>query len=80
MNIILWTDDIMSRVRIESRWKNVGANIVKRGDEGTADLMVIDLQAQEALQTIKRLRATRPDMYLIAYGPHVDGAALKTAR
>jgi len=80
MNIILWTDDIMSRVRIESRWKKVGANIIKRSDEESADLIVIDMQAQEALQTIKRLRASRPDMYLIAYGPHVDGAALKTAR
>ena len=80
MNIILWTDDLMSRVRMESRWKNEGTNIIKRNDEGLADLIVIDLQAHGALQTIKRLRASRPEVHLIAYGPHVDGAALKTAR
>jgi hypothetical protein len=80
MNIVLWTDDLMSRVRIESRWKKAGATIMKRSDEGSADLIVMDLQANDAMQHIMRLRASRPDLYLIAYGPHVDGSALKTAR
>jgi hypothetical protein len=80
MNIVLWTDDLMSRVRIESRWKKAGATIMKRSDEGSADLIVMDLQANEAMHHIMRLRTSRPDLYLIAYGPHVDGSALKTAR
>lgn len=80
LKILLWTDDLMSRTRIESRWKIAGAQLVKRNDEATADLLVMDLGAKDALSHIERLRTERPELEIIAYGPHVDGAAFKAAR
>ena len=80
MKIFLRTDDLMSRVRIESRWKNVGLEVIKRSTEENADLVVIDLESQGAINHINRLRSQRPGVRIIAYGPHVDGAAFRTAR
>ena len=80
MKILLWTDDIMSRVRIESRWKAAGAQTLKRQSADTPDLIVVDLTATAALEEMKRLRVTFPEASMIAFGPHVDGEAFRRAR
>ena len=80
MKILLWTDDVMSRVRIESRWKTAGAQILKRHSPEAPDLIVVDLTAAAALGQMRRLRAAFPEVSIIAFGPHVDGAAFTRAR
>ena len=80
MKILLWTDDLMSRIRIESRWKSAGAQILKRRSPETPDLIVVDLTATAALEEMKRLRTTFPEASMIAFGPHVDGEAFRRAR
>lgn len=80
MKIMLWTDDLMSRVRIESAWKNAGAQVLKKDAAETPDLVVMDLTAREALAHIRALRGANPVVDILAFGPHVDGDAFKAAR
>lgn len=48
MKILLWSDDLMSRVRIESRWKAAGAQMLRRDSAETPELIVVDLTARDA--------------------------------
>ena len=80
MKILLWSDDLMSRVRIESRWKAAGAQIIKKDSAEAPDLIVVDLIARDAAGHIHRLRAQYPTTDIIAFGPHVDGDAFRAAR
>lgn len=70
----------MSRVRIESRWKAAGAQLVKKDSTDTPDLIVVDLTARDAAGHIRRLRAQHPATDILAFGPHVDGDAFRAAR
>lgn len=80
MKIMLWTDDLMSRVRIESAWKNAGAQVLKKSATEIPDLVVMDLTAREALTHIRSFRESNPGVDILAFGPHVDGEAFKAAR
>jgi DNA-binding NarL/FixJ family response regulator len=78
--ILLWCDDLMTRVRIESRWKAVGASMLRRDGEDAPDFIVLDLTVKDAMTVLGNLRAKFPEASLIAFGPHVDGDALKAAK
>ncbi len=80
MKILLWMDDLMGRVRIESRFKAAGAEVLKKGSGERPDLIVLDLTAKGALEHIAELKGRFPDVPLIAFGPHVAGEAFKAAR
>jgi DNA-binding NarL/FixJ family response regulator len=70
----------MSRVRIESAWKNAGAQVLKKGVTEAPDFIVMDLTARDALAHIALLRAAHPAADIVAFGPHVDGEAFKAAK
>jgi DNA-binding NarL/FixJ family response regulator len=80
MKILLWSDDLMSRVRIESAWKQAGAQVLKKTATDHPDYIVVDLTARDALAHIERLRADFPDVDILAFGPHVDGEGFKAAK
>ncbi len=80
MKVLLWCDDLMSRVRIESAWKQAGAQVLRKNDPERPEYVVVDLTARDALAHIGRLRAEFPDVDILAFGPHVDGEAFKAAR
>ena len=70
----------MSRTRIESAWKAAGAQVLRKNTTEQPELVVMDLTAHNALAEIERLRAADPDVDILAFGPHVDGAVFKQAR
>lgn len=80
MKILLWSDDLMSRVRIESGWKAAGAQMLRKDSAETPDLVVVDLLAKDALEHIRRLHGLHPRLPIVAFGPHVDGEAFKEAK
>ncbi len=80
MKILLWSDDLMSRVRIESRWQAAGAQLLKRDSAETPDLVVVDLTARDAAGHIRRLREQFPATDILAFGPHVDADGFREAR
>jgi DNA-binding NarL/FixJ family response regulator len=80
MKILLWSDDLMSRTRIESAWKAAGAQVLRKNASEQPDLVVMDLTARNALDEITRLRGANPDLDILAFGPHVDGDAFKAAK
>lgn len=80
MKILLWSDDIMSRTRIESAWKAAGAQVLRKNTTETPDLIVMDLTARNATEEVRRLRTAWPQVDLVAFGPHVDGDAFKAAK
>jgi DNA-binding NarL/FixJ family response regulator len=70
----------MSRVRIESRWKAAGAQLLKRDSTETPDLIVVDLTARDAAGHIHKLRGQFPATDILAFGPHVDAEGFRAAR
>jgi CheY-like chemotaxis protein len=80
MNILLWTDDLLGRVRMESRWKAADANVLRKNTRERPDMIVMDLQARDAMDHIARLHRDYPDVPIIAYGPHVKVDAFDRAR
>jgi hypothetical protein len=80
MKILLWSDDIMSRVRIESRWKSAGAEMLRRDSADTPELIVVDLTARDATAYIRKLHEQFPATDLLAFGPHVDADGFRLAR
>jgi DNA-binding NarL/FixJ family response regulator len=80
MKILLWSDDLMSRVRIESRWKAAGAQLLKRDSAETPDLIVIDLTARDAAGRIRELRQRFPGTDILVFGPHVDAEGFRAAK
>jgi DNA-binding NarL/FixJ family response regulator len=80
MKILLWSDDLMSRVRIESRWKAAGAELLKRDSADTPDLVVVDLTARDAAGHIRKLREQFPATDILAFGPHVDAEGFRAAK
>jgi DNA-binding NarL/FixJ family response regulator len=43
-------------------------------------LVMVDLQAGEAVEAVRRLRTAAPGAEVVAFGPHVAEAALEAAR
>lgn len=80
MKILLWSDDLMSRVRIESRWKAAGAQMLRRDSAETPELIVVDLTARDAAGYIRKLHEQFPTTHLLAFGPHVDADGFRQAR
>jgi DNA-binding NarL/FixJ family response regulator len=80
MKILLWSDDLMSRVRTESRWKAAGAQLLKRDSTDTPDLIVVDLTARDAAGQIRKLRGQFPATDILAFGPHVDAEGFRAAK
>lgn len=80
MKLLLWTDDLMTRTRLASRWQAAGAQLLRRDDAGTPDLVVLDLTAADALSHLSELRRRWPDAELIAFGPHVDTDVFRQAK
>jgi DNA-binding NarL/FixJ family response regulator len=80
MKILLWSDDIMSRVRIESRWKSAGAQMQRRDTAEIPELIVVDLTARDAAGHIRKLRKQFPATEIIAFGPHVDTDGFREAK
>jgi DNA-binding NarL/FixJ family response regulator len=80
MKILLWSDDLMSRVRIESRWKAAGAQLLRRDAAETPDLIVVDLTARDAAGHIRRFRGQFPSVDILAFGPHVDADGFRDAK
>ncbi|MCR4332957.1 MAG: hypothetical protein NUV34_09715 [Sulfuricaulis sp.] len=80
MKILLWSDDLMSRVRIESRWKAAGALMLRRDAPETPDLIVVDLTARDAAGHIRKWRARFPATDILAFGPHVDADGFREAK
>jgi DNA-binding NarL/FixJ family response regulator len=80
MKILLWSDDLMSRVRIESHWKAAGAQMLRRDAVETPDLIVVDLTARDAAGHIRKLCEQFPATDILAFGPHVDANAFREAK
>jgi DNA-binding NarL/FixJ family response regulator len=80
VKILLWCDDLMSRVRIESRWKSAGAEMLRRNAAETPELIVVDLTARDAVGHIRKLREQFPSTDIIAFGPHVDAGGFREAK
>ncbi len=80
VKILLLSDDLMTRVRIESRWKSAGAQLLKNDPAAEPDLIVVDLGAADALERITRMHSAHPDTNILGFGPHVDGDAFRQAK
>src|SRR5690348_6077664 len=80
MKILIWTDDLMTRMRLESAWSKAGATVLKKTSGETPDCIVIDLTARDALGHIARLRAAHPQVEVIGFGPHYDAESFKAAK
>jgi DNA-binding NarL/FixJ family response regulator len=80
MKILLWCDDLMTRMRLESAWKAAGATVLKKKTTEAPDCIVIDLAVRRVLEHIRELRASHPQTDIIAFGPHFDGDAFKEAK
>lgn len=80
MNILLRTDDLMSRVRLSSHWAKVGHEVTTTPGAVTPDMVVVDLSNRQALDRLRQDRTAFPATTIVAFGPHVDGETLKNAR
>lgn len=80
MKILLWCDDLMNRVRLESAWKAAGATVLKKTSAETPDCIVIDLGVRNACEQIARMRTEHPAVDIVAFGPHFDGDAFAAAK
>lgn len=80
MNIFLLCDELMSRTRLASAWKQAGATVIKSTDGTTPDYIVVDLTARDALARVAHLRAASPSIDILAFGPHVEGDLLLAAK
>lgn len=80
MKILLWCDDLISKMRLESAWKAAGATVLKKNSSEAPDCIVIDLGVRDASGHIARLRATHPETEIIAFGPHFDAEAFEAAK
>ncbi len=80
MKVLLVTDNLMTRAGLRGGLAGTGAEILPGAAEGAPDLIVVDLTARDAAGAVGRLRATHPEAPILAFGPHVDGAAFSAAR
>ena len=80
MNVRLHCKDLMTRTRLASRWQAAGAHMLRPDSEETPGLIVIDVDENEALDTLAAERARYPDARIVVFGPHVEGEALRTAK
>lgn len=79
MHVHLDTPDLMTRVRLESRWRSAGATVTSSQVPEQPDLVVVDLGSR-GVEAVSSWRERCPDATILAFGPHVEGAMLKAAR
>ena len=77
MRILLWTDNLLTRSNLKGTWSNNGARLLRPGATGKAELIVVDLNARDAMGHSRRLREQNPHAQIVAFGPHVDGETFK---
>ncbi len=80
MNILLCTDNLMTRAQLEDTWRKAGAELISAGSRTMPDLILVDLTLDAAPAIIEALRTDYPGTELLVFGPHVDGDAFKQAR
>lgn len=79
MKILLWCDDLVIRLKLEAAWKTAGATMLKKTSPEIPDCIVIDLGGRHALRNIAHLRATNPQVDVIAFAPEYDGELFAAA-
>ena len=80
MNILLYSDNLMTRAQLEGTWRNAGAVVFSKDAEAQPDLIVVDLTANAVMAQIQMYRTDYPDTEILVFGPHVDGDAFRQAR
>jgi hypothetical protein len=80
IKILLWCDDLMNRMRLESAWKAAGATMLKKKTTEVPDCIVIDLAVRNACTHIASLRAAHPDVDIVAFGPKFDAETFAAAK
>jgi hypothetical protein len=75
--VVAFTNDLMDRSRLTGAWPELEVARTP-GDAAGADYVVVDLAAHGA--SLAAIRAAAPGARLVAYGPHVDEAAMAAAR
>lgn len=80
MKIQLWSNDLVGRMRLESVWKTSGFTLLKKTTAETPDCIVVDLGMRDSLARIAQLRASHPQVDIVAFGAKFDEAAFKAAR
>ena len=80
MKVLLWCDDLMSRMRLDSAWKAAGVTVLKKTTAETPDCIVVDLAVRNACDRIAQLRASHPTVEIIAFAPHFDAEAFQAAK
>jgi DNA-binding NarL/FixJ family response regulator len=79
MKIQLWCDDLTTRFRLEARWTEAGATMLKKSATEDPDCVVIDLRGRRALEHIARLRAERPAVDIVAFAAEFDAELFDAA-
>ena len=77
MRVAALVDDLLDQSRISAALPDVTV-CRDRAGVGDADVIVVDLAGHAA--DVAALRHERPAARIVAYGPHVDDAALAAAR
>ncbi|MGA7800693.1 MAG: hypothetical protein WCC36_07755 [Gammaproteobacteria bacterium] len=80
MKLLLWTDDLMTRTRLASRWQAAGAELLRRDGDDIPDLVVLDLTAADALSHLAQIQVRWPHAEVVAFGPHVDADVFRQAK
>ena len=77
MRVVALVDDLMDRSKVSSAFPD--AQFARDAvAAGGADVVIVDLARHG--DTVGALRAAAPRARLVAFGPHVDDAALDRAR
>jgi hypothetical protein len=72
MKLLLWSDDLVGRMRLESLWQAAGVEVLKKSSSERPDCIVIDLAAREVLAQVARLRSLHADVEIIGYAARFD--------
>ena len=76
MRVLLATRDLMFRSKLGAVVQAAGAEATR--DEAAADLVVLDVEASEAMERIRGLVGR--GVAVLAFGPHVRAELLRAAR
>jgi hypothetical protein len=80
VHIHLDTPDLMTRVRLESRWRTAGATVSSGAEpDARPHRIVVDLTGAGP-EGVAAWRERFPEARITAFGPHVEGESLKAAK
>lgn len=79
MKIQLWCDDITTRLRLEFKWKALGATLLRKTATETPDCVVVDLAGRGALGRIAQLRERHPQVEIVVFAAQFDADAFSAA-